>query len=629
MWVIQVLRIITLWRNMKTIAQLLKLKTHKSKILNLTLMSTFATSFMLFATPAVHAATAVSLGQADNFAVLAGGGITNSGATTIQGDVGTYPTLSFSDTGTVTLSGTYHFGDATAIAAKTALATAYAAAAAAIPPAAATADLGGQTLFPGIYNNAAGLALHGTLTLDAQNNPSAVFIFQTAAGLSTGATSQINIINGGQACNVFWQVGSTTTLGASSDFKGNILTSSNFIGGANAHVSGRVLSLNGSVALNSDTIIKPTCAAAPTTLYVVPDNQSVAFGSPSVAITAKYETVNNNPATVVVNPSLGNTGWVAPVCAATPAYAPASVVGTSTISCTGGSGGTLYALDKTDTATLTVAKVGTKIAVTTAPSRSFFAGTTLMFSGVVSPITGTGVCTGPVSFILDRNPLTGVAGAYAVTSPAVTTGWMNGNYHLLATYAGDINCLASSNNSTGVKVGTQTSPGTNVVISGGGSYLSPSGKASFEFLIKSALLSSDTSTVTGKVTWMVPKQWKFQGTLNTYSSVNGVGTATGGGVLWFWNPAGHEGKWYPATTSATNVKVMFTVSANSNGEDSRPITSFAIGFTGTSVVGAPALPALGSLVAIGGGSKGDEQGHSNEKENGKSKGKSNGKGHND
>ena len=608
---------------MNPITQIAKERARKAKLVYVALVSMIATSFMVIAAPAVFAASAVSLGQASNFAVLAGGGITNTGSTSISGDVGTYPTVSLSDTGTVSLSGTYHLGDATSIAAKADLATAYAAAAASAPSTALVTDLGGRTLLPGVYANSTGLGLTGTLTLDAQGNPNAVFIFQTPANLNTSAASQINIINGGQACNVFWQVGTTTALGASSNFKGTIMTNSNFTSGPSATVLGRVLSLGGSVALNSDSITKPSCLT-PTTLFVVPDNQSVTYGSASVGFTAKYETVNHNAATIVANPSLGNSGWVSPTCAATPAYTPTSPVGTSVISCTGGSGGALYALDKSDTATLTINKVETKVAVTTSPSSNFMPGATLSFSGVVSPKSGSGVCTGPVSFALNRNPLTGIAGAYALTNPVATTNWMVGNYQLLATYPGDSNCLPSSNNSTQVKVGAQGDNESHVIISGGGSYISPFGKASFNLLIKSTLQNYDTSTaINGKVTWLVPKQWKFKGQLSSYSFVGGKGTATGSGTLAFWNRAGHEGKWIPATSGAANVTVEFTAPVGTNGHESRPITSFAIGFTGSAAVGAPALPSLGSLLAIGRG--GSQSGEHKSQDHGK--GKDHGRGH--
>ncbi|HUW87235.1 MAG TPA: ice-binding family protein [Candidatus Paceibacterota bacterium] len=493
--------------NIKTqIAKEAKEKMRKARFAYAAIISMVATTLMVIATPVASAATAISLGQANNFAVLAGGGISNTGATTIQGDLGIYPTVTYSDSGTLSLSGSYHFGDATAIAAKTDLATAYSLAVVAAPASVFTADLGGQTLVPGIYTNPTGLGVTGTLTLDAQGNPNAVFILQTPMSLNTAASSQVNIVNGGQACNVFWQVGTTTTLGANSDFKGTILTNSNFTGGANAKVLGRILSLGGSVALNANSIIKSPCTAN---------------------------------------------------------------------------------------------KVETRVQITSPSSGSVQPGATLTLSAVASPKSGTGVCAGPISFSLNKNPLTGVVGSYPLTSPVVTTNWINGEYHLLATYPGDGYCLASTSNPVELVVGTQEKVQSRVVVSGAGSYISPFGRASFNLLIKSALPTFDTSTaVAGKVTWTVPRQWRFQGALNTYSSVNGAGTATGSGVLYAWNRTGHSGKWQAVTTGATNVTVKFTVPANSNSKKSRPITSFAIGFTGTIVAGVPALPVLGSLVTI-------------------------------
>lgn len=501
-------------RDMNLVTQVVKEKKRKTKFAYATIISMVASSFMVIATPLASAATAISLGQASNFAVLAGGGISNTGATTIQGDIGLYPTVNYSDSGTVVLSGLYHFGNATAIGAKTDLATAYASAVAAAPSSVFTADLGGQTLVPGVYSNPTGLGVTGTLTLDAQGNPNAIFILQTPASLNTAASSQINIVNGGQACNVFWQVGTTTTLGANSDFKGTILTNLNFTSGASAKVLGRILSLGGSVALNANSIIKPSCTAN---------------------------------------------------------------------------------------------KVETRVQITNPTSGKFLPGTTLTLSAVASPKSGTGVCAGPISFSLNKNPLTGVVGSYSLTSPVVTTNWILGEYRLLATYPGDGYCLATTSNSMELNVGSQVHVEPRVVMSGAGSYISPFGKASFNLLIKSVLPTFDTSTVVaGKATWMVPKQWKFQGALNTYSSVNGVGTTTGSGVLYTWNRPDHKGKWFAVTTGATNVTVKFAVPTSTNGNKSRPITSFAIGFTGTVVAGAPALPVLGPLVVLSKGHNSDD-----------------------
>ena len=113
------------------------------------------------------AAAAANLLTTSNFAILAGSGITNTGATTVTGDVGTYPTLTQTGFGSVTITGTNHVGDATTQGAKTDLVTAYNALAAQTSDHAIVADLGGQTLTPGVYTSASTIGLTGTVTLDA------------------------------------------------------------------------------------------------------------------------------------------------------------------------------------------------------------------------------------------------------------------------------------------------------------------------------------------------------------------------------------------------------------------------------------------------------------------------------
>jgi len=227
------------------------------------------------------AATAVNLGTADSFAVLAGSGITNSvGPTTVVGDVGTFPTLTQTGFGTVTITGTNHFGDATTQSAKADLVTAYTNAGQ-VSTGLISADLGGQILTPGVYkDNGApnSLSITGTLTLDGQGNADAVFIFQSASTLVTAVNSHVSLINGAQACNVFWQIGSSVTLGTGSDFKGNILAMDSITDNGGSTVSGRFLARNAAVTLNNTAISKAVCTVAP------------------VAIT---ESSNNNTLTVV------------------------------------------------------------------------------------------------------------------------------------------------------------------------------------------------------------------------------------------------------------------------------------------------------------------------------------------
>ncbi len=325
------------------------------------LMATAMVTGLIFVTaPNGMAASTISLGKADGFALLSGTGIANTGKSSVQGDLGIFPTISYTDAGSLVLNGGYHFGDAVATTAQTDLTNAYTAAVNASPVTAASADIGGQTLVSGVYSIPSGLGVTGTLTLDAKGNPGAIFIFQTAGNLSTAASSQINLVNGGQACNVYWQVGSTTSLGASSSFKGSILSNSNFVGGAGATVLGRILSLHGSIALNANTVTKPSCVAS-STLYVTPENKTVNVGDASAKFSVKYLRVKGDLSTAISHPE-ESSGFVAPTCNTNPVYSNKTIAGTYVITCSGGNGGTKYFLDTTSTGSLVV-----KAAVVTPP----------------------------------------------------------------------------------------------------------------------------------------------------------------------------------------------------------------------------------------------------------------------
>lgn len=224
------------------------------------------TSLILGIAGLVMAATTVSLGTADDFAILGGSGITIGGAvntSAITGDIGTFPTATITGIENAVLTGTNHAGDATTQGAKTDLATAYGNASQ--PATTVPTELGGTTKNAGVYDSADGtFGITGTLTLDGQGDPDAVFIFRTASTLITAGASNITLINSAQACNVFWQVGSSATLGAASFFKGNILALTSIGLGTTANVEGRVLAQNGSVTLDGSNIItKATCAVPP------------------------------------------------------------------------------------------------------------------------------------------------------------------------------------------------------------------------------------------------------------------------------------------------------------------------------------------------------------------------------
>jgi hypothetical protein len=208
----------------------------------------------------------VNLGTAVNFAVLAGSRITNTGPTTIIGDVGTFPTTTETGFGTVTIIGTNHAGDAVTQGAKVDSAAAYTDAAGRTPFTTVPGDIGGLTLTPGVYRASSSLGITGTLTLDAQGDPNAVFIFQIGSTLTTAAeNSNVLLINSAQACNVFWQVGSSATLGTHTTFQGTILANTSITATTGAVVVGRLLAGliedSGAVTLDTNAITVTTCEA--------------------------------------------------------------------------------------------------------------------------------------------------------------------------------------------------------------------------------------------------------------------------------------------------------------------------------------------------------------------------------
>jgi uncharacterized Zn-binding protein involved in type VI secretion len=210
------------------------------------------------------AAFDVDLGTASSFAVLAGSGITITGPTTINGDMGTFPNTSITGFGNVTMNGVNHAGDTVTQNAKLALTAAYLDAAGRVSDASFTGgfDLGGLTLTPGVYNDSTSFFLSGTLTLNAQGNPNAIWIFQTGSTLITASGSKVALINGADSCNVFWQVGSSATLGTTTDFMGNILALQSITLRTGASVDGRVLARNGAVTMDNNNLIT-SCALVP------------------------------------------------------------------------------------------------------------------------------------------------------------------------------------------------------------------------------------------------------------------------------------------------------------------------------------------------------------------------------
>src|SRR5579864_3775378 len=209
------------------------------------------------------AATApVGLGTSSSYAVLAGSTVTNTGPSVISGNVGVSPGTAVTGfpPGTVN-SGTIHAADAAAANAQADLTTAYNDAAGRVKSASIGGFIGaGRTLGPGVYHATSSLDVVSFLTLDAHGGPNAVFIFQAGSTLGTDTGTTIRLTHGAQACNVFWQVGSSATLNTGSTFQGTILALTSIAVQTGDIITGRALARNGAVTLDDDTIIVPSCA---------------------------------------------------------------------------------------------------------------------------------------------------------------------------------------------------------------------------------------------------------------------------------------------------------------------------------------------------------------------------------
>jgi hypothetical protein len=203
-----------------------------------------------------------SLGTAQTFAVLGGSTVTNTGATVLTGDLGVSPGGAITGFPPGTRSGTTHAADGVALNAQNDLVTQYnALAGAACSADLSGQDLGGKTLTSGVYCFSSSAQLTGPLTLNAQGNANATFIFQIGSTLTTAAASTVSLINGGNSCNVAWQIGSSATLGTTTSFVGNLIALTSITLTTGATIVGRALARNGAVTLDTNTISFASCGA--------------------------------------------------------------------------------------------------------------------------------------------------------------------------------------------------------------------------------------------------------------------------------------------------------------------------------------------------------------------------------
>lgn len=225
---------------------------------------------------AVAAEAPVLLGTTSSYGVLAGSGITIAGpvnSTTINGDIGTFPTTSITGLGNLVLNGTNQDGNTLTQGAKNDLITAYNDAAGRTGgTAVASNELAGLTLTSGVYTAGPGVLYlsSGTLTLDGQNDPDAVFIFQASSGLTIASGTSVELINGARFCRVFWVVPSDATLETDSDFVGHLFAMNSIFVRTGATIQGQLLARNGAVVLDNNTITNGLCASqTPATLHVI------------------------------------------------------------------------------------------------------------------------------------------------------------------------------------------------------------------------------------------------------------------------------------------------------------------------------------------------------------------------
>ena len=242
-------------------------------------------AFLVLAqTEASLAATAPPLGVASGYAVLGATTVTNTGATTINGDLGLSPGTSITGFPPGIVIGTTHQADTIAANAQSAATAAYndlTGQACNVGPLGVT-DLAGAVLAPGVYCYSSSLAIStgGVLTLDAGGNANAVWVFKVGSTLTTISGASVVLVNGAQQSNVFWQVGSSATLGSTTVFKGTIIALTSITVTTGVSVSGRVMALNGTVSMDSNTISAPHPELTIAKSVIVHSDPFNATGSP-------------------------------------------------------------------------------------------------------------------------------------------------------------------------------------------------------------------------------------------------------------------------------------------------------------------------------------------------------------
>jgi hypothetical protein len=257
----------------------------------------FVFTALLVAIPMAAKAAPVNLATAQPFVVLGGAGVTNTGPSVLNGDLGVTPGTSLSGFGApAVVNGATHANDAVAAQAQADLMTAYnVAAGQPIAPGneLTGVDLGGLTLSPGAYGYSTSAQLTGQLTLDAHGDPNAQFVFVIGSTLTTASASSVVLTNGASPCNVFWKIGSSATFGSGTAFEGNIMALTSISLNSGVTVLGRALARNGEVTLINDVLTLPGCATETST---APTGTETATGGGGGSTTSTTSTVANGGA---------------------------------------------------------------------------------------------------------------------------------------------------------------------------------------------------------------------------------------------------------------------------------------------------------------------------------------------
>ncbi len=217
----------------------------------------------------------IDLGTATPFAVLAAAAVTNTGPSVLDGDLGLSPETSITGFPPGTVNGTVHQTDAVAAQAQVDLTTAYDIAAGLTPTVSGLGDLAGASLTPGVYAGGE-LSLSGALTLEG--TAESVWVFQAASTLTIGTGATVILTGGASACNVFWQVGSSATIGSAAQFIGTVMADVSVTAQTAATVEGRLLARTGAVTLDDNVIVAPSGCSAPGTVSTSPE---VTSGAPA------------------------------------------------------------------------------------------------------------------------------------------------------------------------------------------------------------------------------------------------------------------------------------------------------------------------------------------------------------